>query len=187
MSTFKIITLVLGGAVLLAGCATEKYVDEKVAAVQAQVSQQQQQIGIHESRLVAVEQAARDALQRASDANQLARGKFSYSVVATLDLGPFKVGGSKLTDEFQSQLANLASQLKAQNHNAFLEIQGYTDETGSASANYKLGWNRAEAVRRFLSQQGVALNRMSSISYGEDVQKPGSRKENRRVVVVVLE
>jgi outer membrane protein OmpA-like peptidoglycan-associated protein len=176
--------MLLGGAALLSGCATEKYVDEKVAAVQAQVNAQQQQIATLESRTAAVEKAARDAMERA---NAAARGKFNYSVVATLDLGPFRVGSSKLGDELKPQLSQLASQLKSANRGVFVEIQGYTDETGSAASNYKLGWNRAEAVRRFLGQQGVAANRMASISYGEDNQKPGSRAENRRVIVLVLE
>jgi outer membrane protein OmpA-like peptidoglycan-associated protein len=57
--------------------------------------------------------------------------------------------------------------------------------------NLELGEARAEAVRRFLSKQGIALNRMSTISYGEEdpVAKNTSRKgraQNRRVVVVVL-
>ena len=51
---------------------------------------------------------------------------------------------------------------------------------------------RAEAVRRFLSMQGVALNRMSTISYGPDNpvapnDTRAGRAQNRRVVVVVLE
>lgn len=187
MSSIKSLGLLLGGAILLSGCATEKYVDEKVAALQSQVNAQdqaqQQQIASLQDRTAAVEKAAQDALDRA---NAAARGKFNYTVVSSLDLGPFRVGGSKLTDDFKAQLSNLASDLKSRNEGVSIEVQGYTDETGSAASNYKLGWNRAEAVRRFLSQQGVPLNRMASISYGEDVQKDGGRKENRRVVVVVL-
>jgi outer membrane protein OmpA-like peptidoglycan-associated protein len=180
----KTLGLLIGGAVLLSGCATEKYVDEKVAALQAQDQAQQQQIASLSDRTAAVEQAAREALDRA---NAAAQGKFTYNVVASLDIGPFKVGGAKLTDEDKAKLADLANQLKSANRGVSIEIQGYTDETGPTGFNYKLGWNRAEAARRFLAQQGVALNRMASISYGEDIQKDGGRKENRRVVVVVLE
>jgi peptidoglycan-associated lipoprotein len=50
---------------------------------------------------------------------------------------------------------------------------------------------RAEAVRRYLSDHGIALNRMSTISYGE--AKPVApndtregRAQNRRVAIVVL-
>ena len=46
-------------------------------------------------------------------------------------------------------------------------------------------------MRRFLNQQGVALNRLSTISYGADSPvAPNTTKEgkaqNRRVVVIVL-
>jgi outer membrane protein OmpA-like peptidoglycan-associated protein len=47
-------------------------------------------------------------------------------------------------------------------------------------------------VRRYLAKDGVALNRMSTISYGaDDPVAPNAtraaRAENRRVVVVVLQ
>ena len=50
---------------------------------------------------------------------------------------------------------------------------------------------RAEAVRRYLSQQGIALNRMSTISYGEGSPVASNdtregRSQNRRVAIVVL-
>ena len=188
MSGLRIVAVVVGGAIMLGGCATEKYVDEKVAALQAQVNAQdqaqQQQIASLAERTAAVEKAARDALDRA---NAAARGKFTYTVVASVDIGPFRVGGAKITDEDKAKLSDLVGQLKAANRGVSIEVQGYTDESGSAASNYKLGWNRAETVRRFLGQQGVPLGHMASISYGEDAQKEGSRKENRRVVVVVLE
>lgn len=188
MSSVKILGAVLGGAVLLSGCATEKYVDEKVAALGAQTSAQdqaqEQQISSLKDRMAAVEKATRDALDRA---NAAARGKFTYTVVASVDVGPFRVGGAKLSAEDEAKLSNLVGQLKSANRGVSIEVQGYTDESGSAASNYRLGWNRAEGVRRFLGQQGVPLGRMASISYGEDAQKQGSRKENRRVVVVVLE
>ncbi len=188
MSGIKILLAVASGAVLLGGCATEKYVDEKVAALQSQVvaqdQAQQQQIASLSERTAAVERAAREALDRA---NAAAQGKFTYNVVASVDIGPFRVGGSKITDEDRAKLTDLVGQLKTANRGVSIEVQGYTDESGSAASNYKLGWNRAETVRRFLGQQGVPLSRMASISYGEDAQKGGSRKENRRVVVVVLE
>ena len=188
MRKIGILGAVLGGAVLLTGCATEKYVDEKVAVLQAQTSAQDQaqgqQISSLEDRMAAVEKAARDAMDRA---NAAARGKFTYNVVASVDVGPFRVGGTKLTEEDEAKLSNLVGQLKSANRGVSIEVQGYTDESGSTASNYKLGWSRAESVRRFLGQQGVPLSRMASISYGEDAQKNGGRNENRRVVVVVLE
>ena len=73
-----------------------------------------------------------------------------------------------LSPEAQQRLNELADKLKMENQNVYLEIQGHTDARGSADYNDKLGEERADAVRRYLNQQGVALNRMSTISYGKD-------------------
>ena len=69
--------------------------------------------------------------------------------------------------------------------------QGHTDATGPDDINFRLGEARAEAVRRYLNKQGVALNRMSTISYGknepvETNKTREGRSKNRRVVVIVL-
>ena len=70
-------------------------------------------------------------------------------------------------------------------------MQGHTDATGSPEGNIRLGTDRAEAVRRYLNKQGVALNRMATISYGEDEPvAPNNTREgraqNRRVAIIVL-
>ncbi|HUO11267.1 MAG TPA: OmpA family protein, partial [Caulobacteraceae bacterium] len=70
-------------------------------------------------------------------------------------------------------------------------IQGHTDSTGSKAENVRLGEERAEAVRLFFYQQGVPLNRMSTISYGDASpvapnNTRAGRAQNRRVVVVVM-
>ena len=55
----------------------------------------------------------------------------------------------------------------------------------------RLGEARAEAVRLYLNQKGVALNRMATISYGETMpvdsnKTKAGRSKNRRVVIIVL-
>ena len=78
----------------------------------------------------------------------------------------FPVDGSKLSPEAQTRLMDFVSKLKADNKNVYLEIQGHTDATGPKPLNERLGEERAEAVRLFMNQQGVPLNRMATISYG---------------------
>jgi outer membrane protein OmpA-like peptidoglycan-associated protein len=83
------------------------------------------------------------------------------------------------------------SKLKSDNKNVYLEIQGHTDATGPKPLNERLGEERAEAVRLFMNQQGVPLNRMATISYGPDVPvAPNTTREgraqNRRVVLIVM-
>ena len=103
----------------------------------------------------------------------------------------FPVNRFELSKEAEDKLKDFAERLKGENKNVYLEIQGHTDATGADEYNYKLGEARAEAVRRYLSKQGIALNRMSTISYGKDEpvdsnKTKDGRAKNRRVVVIVL-
>ena len=103
----------------------------------------------------------------------------------------FPVNQDALSPEAEARLAELVQRLKAENRNVYLEIQGHTDASGDEAYNERLGQARAEAVRRFLSRDGIALNRMATISYGEAAPvapntTPEGRAQNRRVAIVVL-
>ena len=166
------------------GCATKSYVNESVARLDTRLDEQSERIN-------ALTETSRQALERATDAGVLAQGKFLFTVVLTDDEINFDTNKSTLSDGTQSRLSKLADDLKADNQNVYLEIQGYTDSTGSAQYNQQLGLQRAESVRRHLYAQSVALDRMATISYGEDSPaEPNDTAEgralNRRVEIVVL-
>lgn len=103
----------------------------------------------------------------------------------------FPVDSAKLSPEATQRLTDFAEKLKNDNRNVYLEIQGHTDSRGSDAVNQKLGEQRAEAVRLFMNQHGVPLNRMSTISYGKkdpvtDNKTRANRAQNRRVVLIVM-
>ncbi len=200
-------SMLTGGALLLGisgltACASKTYVGEEVAKssastdkrineVESQVEATQTKVKAHEVKLTELDNATRQALERAQQAGKLAEGKFVYSLVLSDDAAKFPVNQHELSTEAQDQLNAFAERLKAENKNVYLEIQGHTDGTGSDAYNLKLGEARAEAVRRYLNKQGVALNRMSTISYGksepvESNKTKEGRSKNRRVVVIVL-
>ncbi len=192
MSTLKIAPLLIFAGLATAGCATQDYVNKHVARVQDQVTALQGQAQDTNARVQQIDQTSRDALQRATDAGKLAQGKFVYSMVMSDDSAHFPVNGSQLSPEETARLDDFANKLKNDNRNVYLEIQGYTDSTGSPQGNLRLGQERSEAVRRYLNEHGVALNRMSTISYGQDQpvasnHNRAGRAQIRRVVVVVLE
>jgi peptidoglycan-associated lipoprotein len=188
----------LVGALGVTGCATEKYVNTHVATVndrvnqtQGQVDSQGQKIQQHDQQLADLDKTSREALERAEAAGKLAEGKFLYTMVLQDDGVKFKSAKYKLNDEDTQRLSEFADKLKNDNKNVYLEIQGHTDTAGSKDFNMRLGEERAEAVRLFLNQHGVALNRMSTISYGEtapvaDNHTKTGRAQNRRVQIVVL-
>jgi peptidoglycan-associated lipoprotein len=181
----------LAGALWLSGCATPEYVDKHVAVVQGEVTDVQGQQQAQGTQLAQLDQRTRDAMERAEAAGKLAEGKFLYAMVLSDDSVKFPVDGSQLSPEAQTRLQDLAQKLKSENKNVYLEIQGHTDTTGPKPLNMKLGEERAEAVRLFMNQQGVPLNRMSTISYGDTSPvAPNNTREgraqNRRVVVIVM-
>ena len=49
-----------------------------------------------------------------------------------------------------------------------VRIEGNCDERGTREYNFALGARRADAVREFLSDHGVAPGRMATISYGKE-------------------
>jgi outer membrane protein OmpA-like peptidoglycan-associated protein len=175
---------VLLGGLSLGGCATKGFVREHVAVVGSRVD-------TVETHVAAVEGTAKDALDRATAAGKLAEGKFLFSEVLSDDSMKFPVDQATLSPEAQARLDAFLEKLKTDNRNVYVEVQGHTDATGPKGYNYKLGEERAEAVRRYLNQHGVALNRIGTISYGPDAPAApntdrAGRQANRRVVLIVL-
>jgi outer membrane protein OmpA-like peptidoglycan-associated protein len=186
-----IATAIAASALSLGGCATKDFVREQVAAEDTKVQATQTRVDQHETRLGQLDQATKDALDRATAAGKLAEGKFLYSMVLSDDSVKFKNASAKLTPEAEQRLADFADKLKNDNRNVYLEIQGHTDARGPNTLNARLGEERAEAVRLFMNQHGVPLNRMSTISYGKadpvaDNKTRTGRAQNRRVVLIVM-
>jgi outer membrane protein OmpA-like peptidoglycan-associated protein len=202
-----LVAAVLPLCLIASGCATKKYTRETVASetaplstriddVEGQVEETQTRLDNQGRELRGeignVSKTAQEALQRAEEAGKLAEGKFLFETVLTDDKVRFGLESSQLSDEATAAIDAFAADLKQQNRDVYIEIQGHTDSTGSEQYNEQLALERAEAVRNYLSREhGVALHRMNVISYGEaePVADNGTREgraQNRRVTLVVL-
>jgi outer membrane protein OmpA-like peptidoglycan-associated protein len=67
-----------------------------------------------------------------------------------------------------------------------VEIAGYTDDVGSAQSNLVLSQKRADSVRFWLIENGIAPDRIIAVGYGEDFPRvpndtPEHRRMNRRI------
>jgi peptidoglycan-associated lipoprotein len=51
--------------------------------------------------------------------------------------------------------------------NVTVRIEGNTDITGTPQHNMGLGWRRADAVKKYLMDHGIAASRISTVSYGQ--------------------
>jgi len=72
-----------------------------------------------------------------------------------------------------------------------IEVQGHTDDVGSASDNLKLSQSRAQIVSSALASRGIDSNRLKSVGYGESIpvasnETPAGRENNRRVEIKII-
>jgi peptidoglycan-associated lipoprotein len=73
-----------------------------------------------------------------------------------------------------------------------VEIEGHCDERGTNEYNLALGAKRAQGARDYLVALGVATERLSTISYGEEIsvckeQSESCWRQNRRVRFVIIQ
>jgi OOP family OmpA-OmpF porin len=97
----------------------------------------------------------------------------------------FETGKSALKPESFTVLDIVAQSLNA-NPDIRIEIAGYTDKTGSDATNLRLSQARADAVRAYLANKGVAPGRMVARGYGSANPialntTAAGRTQNRRV------
>jgi outer membrane protein OmpA-like peptidoglycan-associated protein len=103
----------------------------------------------------------------------------------------FKEGSVDIELDSIHALGRLVNHLQ-QNEELSIQINGYTDSIGSATANLKLSQARAEAVADYLIKQGIEFFRIKALGYGErrpvaDNQTEQGRVLNRRVAVLLMD
>jgi peptidoglycan-associated lipoprotein len=211
-----VLALALGSTT---ACATKKFVRTEVGQVndkvdtltksveenQERTRQNEQRIGEVDQKVGVADQKAVQAGQRADEARNAANAvntradaieraakRLVYEVVLSEDKGGFKFNQATVPDTAVGEIDQLVQQLKANPNGAYIEIEGHTDNIGTKEVNYKLGMERAEAVKKYLYEtHQVPLHKINVISYGEE--KPiapnntkDGRAQNRRVVIKVL-
>ncbi|MBF0127145.1 MAG: OmpA family protein [Magnetococcales bacterium] len=97
----------------------------------------------------------------------------------------FDTNKSQIKPEALPMLNNVVKILK-DNPNMRVELQGHTDNVGSAAKNVTLSKNRANAVMKYLTGHGIAAKRLSAVGFGLSQpiaanSDPMGRAKNRRV------
>lgn len=101
----------------------------------------------------------------------------------------FEVDTSTLTPEARNVLSQQAAWMAA-NPEYTAIVEGHADEQGTREYNLGLGNRRASAVSEYLTAQGVAANRLKTVTFGKErpleiCSEEACYAKNRRGVTVL--
>lgn len=127
----------------------------------------------------------RDSLERMALRDSLRLMMATRQTRLTLRGVNFELGKAVLLSISQDILEEVARSLVA-NPQVQVEVAGHTDSTGSRALNERLSLARAESVKAFLVENGVAADRMAVQGYASTQpvatnRTASGRAENRRV------
>lgn len=95
---------------------------------------------------------------------------------------------------------NYLVDLLERNENLVIQLEAHTDSRGSSSANKKLSQDRAETCVNYLTEKGIAAERMQPMGFGEDAllvsdaeinslpvsERERAHQRNRRTVFKII-
>lgn len=168
---------------------------QRVTRVEGQLGETNQRLGGVETRVGEVGEQAKQAQTKADSAfnradevdsrlSRLWTNRHKRQLVETVHV-QFAFDKADLTDGAQTALANILKELKA-NPALTVDLEGYTDPTGTRDYNIALSQRRVEAVRRFLIEQGAEMPRVQSVGLGPLNGKGEEVAKQRRVTVKLM-
>jgi outer membrane protein OmpA-like peptidoglycan-associated protein/outer membrane protein W len=165
----------------------ERKEKERLALIEAEKMEKQKQANLEAARIEKERQVKLETERKEKAA--LLEAQLSRDIVSQTVF--FLTGGSKIAETEKTKLLNIAQVLKA-NPTIVLELQGYSDITGTRELNMKLTKERADSVRTFLIDNGIEPNRLKSVGYGPDTpispnDTASGRARNRRVEFKILQ
>ena len=119
----------------------------------------------------------------------LATRDSARGLIANMSDVLFKSGSFELLAGARERLAKVSGIVLAY-PSLRLSVEGHTDSVGSDDYNQQLSERRAEAVRDYLVQQGIASDTVSASGFGKTApvatnDTPEGRQQNRRVELVL--
>jgi OOP family OmpA-OmpF porin len=165
--------------------------EDRQGKLDEQQKQTQQQVGEVKDQVGQVKTEADQANQDVNAVNKRVTNLDNYQEKYS-EVVYFKVNSSTLTPEGKQKLDSLAQQAKNEKGYS-VQVAGYADKTGNATYNQHLSESRANAVIRYLEEQGdIPIYRIltpaglgTTHEVADNTTSEG-RKLNRRVEVKVL-
>jgi outer membrane protein OmpA-like peptidoglycan-associated protein len=170
--------------------AQQQAAQQAQQAEQARQQAEQQRQQAEQARQQAENDKAQMRARMLAQLNQVLQTRDSArGLIVNMPDVLFDTGKADLKPSARERLAKVAGILIAY-PDIHVEIDGYTDSTGSLEFNERLSQQRAEAVRSFLASQGVNSASITTQGFGPtnpiaSNDTPLGRQQNRRVELVV--
>jgi peptidoglycan-associated lipoprotein len=189
MRNFKIACYAFMGLFVVAGCAPSSATKPDPSS-SAQAGSAPSKSSASAAKGEGALGRARETAPDRSSLSQLQEGKTGAQGSGPLKDIYFEFDSHNLSADAREILRANANWLKS-NPSARTEIEGHTDERGTNEYNLALGAKRAQTAKDFLATLGVGADRLSTISYGEEIPTCKEASEscwqrNRRARFVVL-
>jgi hypothetical protein len=102
----------------------------------------------------------------------------------------FDVAKATVKKESYKELDQLVEYMQRKTA-ATIEIAGHTDNVGNDDDNKKLSQQRADAVKNYLIQKGIAASRMKTQGFGSlqpiaDNSTAAGKQKNRRTTLKIM-
>ncbi len=117
---------------------------------------------------------------------------FGDDTLIVLEPVEFERGTATIKPASFDMLAQVTTIVRTYQEIKVLQVEGHTDDSGSANFNKRLSQKRAESVRKHLIEAGIAARRILAMGYGEERpispnDSSENRAKNRRVEFRILE
>lgn len=169
--------------------------EQKLQAQQQALAQREQELAVTRTQLEQTQKEKEEAEKRLAAAraklDEFAKVQEDQDRIVITLTGEvlFQLDKSELRAPAKARLDQVAEVLLAKRDQG-ITIEGHTDSQGSASHNEKLSQERAESVRSYLVNQGIAPDRVKAVGKGQtdpvaSNDTPEGRANNRRVEIIV--
>ncbi len=163
--------------------------DQTVAQQNQALSQREQELARERAAREAAEARYRAAIKSLEEVAQV-REDERGTVLTFSGAVLFGSGKARLLPIAREQLLPVAQALGDVEDNKRITVEGHTDSRGSERSNLRLSRRRADAVRRFLVQNGAPARRVRAVGKGEgtpvaDNDTAEGRASNRRVEIII--
>lgn len=162
--------------------------EDEISAKQREIARKERDLREKELLIAEKEKTIADQARELAD---LKAKRTERGLVITLGDVLFEVDRADLKAGTRQNLGRLVEFLREHEDREVL-IEGHTDSTGEEAYNQRLSESRAQAVRQFLTRNGIANKRVLTRGYGElfpvaSNNNATGRQQNRRVEVVIID